>query len=186
MDHPKQKLKQNVEDKNGNLWESRSNPYRLHPLMRLELDKQVSVTAQMISGAVQKLLARERAGGQSVSASDASGMTPSRAKDLLMRPETRVICELMRIPPVEVPKEELDALKQLSGEMFKDPVNLPWPNTIGCSWEKVAQVILRVASAQTETLEAPLVINPDLGAPMELPRQNFTGISFSPRMKREG
>lgn len=186
MDQVKQKLKQNIEDKDGNLWESRSrNPYRQHPLMLLELDKQTNVTAQMISASVQKLSGRQRAGVKSISATEAGTMTPSRARDLLMRPETRVICELMRIPPVEIPKEDLDELKQLAGEMFKEPVSLPWPDAIGCEWERVAEVILKFVSTQAEMLELPRVIQPEFGPPLELPRQNFTGVSFRARRKKE-
>ena len=182
MEDIKQALKKSIDEKQGNLWEWRgANPYHRHPLKLLNLENQPGVSAQVIRASVEKLLSRRRVQD---SEADEAAMSPSRAKDLLMRPETRLICEMMRMPPVEAPSEEMEKLKHMAGETFKDPAALPWPEAVGCRSEDLAGILRRFLESGSEAHEASFESRKGFGPDLELERLSFTGISFRPRLRK--
>jgi hypothetical protein len=191
MEDSKLRLKGIIKEKQANLWEWRgTNPYRRHPLEILSLDKQERAGHNEISGKAKTLEDRRRVEQQNrkeAESADAklaiNDMTPSRAKDLLTHPVTRVICELMRVPPVEISKEELSELKRLA-DVFKSEVELPWPEAVACSWKSIANNLLKHL-AEDEDPDCQIEVSVDFGDGPELGRHSFTGISFSPRLRKE-
>src|SRR5262245_5456224 len=191
MEDRKPRLKGIIREKQANLWGWRgTNPYRRHPLEILSLDKQEIAAHNEISQKVKVLEERRRAErqGQKATESDdakpeTDDMTPSRAKDLLTHPVTRVICELMRVPPVEISKEELSELKRLA-DVFKSEVELPWPEAVACRWKSIAINLLKLLS-QDEGQDGQVEVSVDFGDGPELDRHRFTGVSFSPRLRKE-
>lgn len=176
-------IKKYIQDKQANLWEWQSlNPYESHPLAILGLDTLSDVKPAMIKNSCTQLLARIRTGAMEPGA-DASETSIRKAQDLLLKPCTRVLCELMRFPPVSISKEDHQQLKLISQEYFKKVAQLPEPQGISCNFEAFASLLLECFLQDEIELPTLADANDDVKA-IPVPRSAHYGTSFQPRPMR--
>ncbi len=186
MDEHKEKIKTTIGDKEGNLWAWRGiNPYRQHPLKLLELAYKEPVTLSQINGQYRRLQKRLDQGHQHEPEAGVSLSALGRARELLMTPETRVLCELMRMPPVKVSSDDVAALAKLAEELFEKPRTLPEPLPLRLAWESFLDVVLEFLAAQTDDDGAPdLGPVPAMGPAPAFRRLHSAGVSFRIRKKQ--
>lgn len=134
------KISQLIKEKQGNLWAwDGRNPYSKHPIRVFDFEEKQKISVAMIKSAVQQIEARNKHNSEKDTNSIAN-VSLQKNEKLLLEPITRVLCELMRIPPVEIPKNELAEIKEMA-EDFKNLENLPKPSGIACNWEILAREI---------------------------------------------
>ena len=175
-------LDKEIREKQGNLWAWNGiNPYRAHPLFVLGLENKHKITAPMINRSAKQLMDRERVVGNTET-KEIKGMSARRSQELLIFPATRVICELMRIPPVQIPKAEIEELKKLAADHYKYLNPLPPPTGINCNWEVIANRLSDLIAQQE--LDVPEIDAPKFSENPALKRQVYSGISFRQRKRK--
>lgn len=179
MSTPLTKLRATLEAKQGNLWEWQGvNPYDGHAFEVLGLAREPHVKPQVVNAAVQRLAQRERLG-------DRDAMMSERARELLMTPETRVFCELLRMPPVAIPKEEIEQARRAADEAFRDPPSLPPCDEVTLHRdEALARLAARIVEEELQFEPLPEVDLERTEAPA-IERQHFAGITFRQRTRKE-
>lgn len=171
--------RQALADLNGNLWEWRgANPYEEHPLQVLGIDHEPDLTPQVIAAAVKKLALREQQ-------SQRAGMLSGRARELLMDPVARIFCELMRIPPVALPKDDIERVKRAAEERYKNRPDLPPVDDLTVQADNVLQHVVEAIVAEEPGLDPLPAVDIDAAPPLEIERQRFAGIVFRQRSRRE-
>lgn len=143
--------------KKTNPWEwNGTNPYKLHPLGVLGMEDKPSVTAAMIKTAVHQMESRIKLKTSEENSVD--NMLLVKIQELLLDPYTRVFCELMRVPPVEIPKDDLNGIKKTAAKQFKSLDPFPEPEKIDCNWGVLAEEIVSLLKAdniKTADIEMP-------------------------------
>lgn len=181
------KLKQELDAKQANLWEWRGvNPYVGHPLGLLGLEREAEVTPKKINAATQMLQNRLKQGVDDGAADPArvaaaAGMSPGRAKDLLMKPVTRVMCELLRMPPVPLPKEELEPLRRRAGELFRGVPEPPPIDDLSLDWRAALDQVARIVLRHEPALDVRAGAGVEIGPAPQFERRIGVGVSFKRR-----
>lgn len=176
MSETLQKLRQTLETRQGNLWEwRRTNPYVDHPLEVLGFQRDPQVTPPKIREAVQQVAQRGEDGP----------LVSSRARELLMTPETRVFCELLRIPPVAVPKDEIEQVRRTAQESFGHAPELPPIDDVALRSGETLRRITETIAREEPRFEALPHVDLDGTSAPEIERQHFAGITFRQRARRD-
>lgn len=172
------RIREAVREAGANLWEWNGvNPYRDHPLRVLGLESKEVVLPAAVATAVRR--EEERAIHDRDATNEAGGSMPAvQAAELLRHPVTRVICELLRVPPVEVPANDLKELRALAKEIGGMPA-LPSPARIGVHEDALVETFLAfVRELRAEEWDVPTA---DFGPAPEFPHGAHVGIEFRPR-----
>ena len=160
----------------ANLWQwNGKNPYRNNPLKILGCDRQKKITPQIVKASAEKLIAKERV----TEAVQKDGLSARQCRDLMLNPISRVICELMRMPPETVDPDVYNKLKAISTEHFKKQPQLPESKVVHIDWKLLAGELLQT-EISTPVLENQLE-NIAFEAPEKVNEKNLPKMRFKQR-----
>ena len=187
LEHETSDLKAQVSECQGNLWQwTGVDPYQRSPLKILGLENKERLTAHQIKAAVKQLVSRSThdAAEQAEVGEGDDLAAPGRLLDLLLRPVTRVVCELQRIPPLALSKEESTELDRLAKELAHDKADLPWPEKADLDAPQIVELFWNHLRSGLDESRLEIAPMPELRDELDLERPGYTGISFRPRERR--
>jgi hypothetical protein len=179
----KEKLHAAVAENQGNLWRwSRDNPYKGNPLLLLGFQRVEKVQGAKIQVALATRLKKARLTGEK---EKEEGTPLSQLAQMLMVPASRVIAELMRVPPVALSKEDKAGLPSLGQFTRKNKPALPDPDELDLNSDPLGELLLDFLTSRADDGLAG-VPEVELGVDPEFDRPNHVGITFPIRSAKAG